>query len=129
MPFDVAADAGVLILGACGKLEPEPGAAGLFAALPGAAPLLAGAGATPPGAETSAAARSKLGANAAVLPALAGRVGAAGIALEFAPAAPPGGPAMAPAASAWAAAKGSVFTAGGDPKAVSAGGDAGTGGG
>jgi hypothetical protein len=130
VPADVAADASVRILDACGTLEPEPGTAGLLAALPGALALAAEAGATPPGAETSPAARSKLGASAAVLPALAGRVGAAGIALGFAPAAPAGGPAMAPAASATcAAAKRSVFTAGGDPKAVSAGGDAGTGGG
>lgn len=125
--FDVAADASVRILGASGILKPEPGTAGLLAALPGALPLPAGPGAMPPGAETTAAARSKLGAKAAVLPALAGRVGAAGIALGFAPAAPAGGPAMAPAACA--VAKSSVFMAGGKPKGVSAGGDTGAGGG
>src|SRR5258708_28209472 len=138
---DVAADASVRILGASGTLKPEPGTAGPLAALPGALallPLPAEPGASPPGAEAGAAARSKLGAKAAVLPALAVKVGAAGIGWGSAPAAPPGGAVTAPggapvAAAAWAAAKRSVFPVGGGEKAgggkeaVSADGDADTG--
>jgi hypothetical protein len=153
---DVAADASVRMPGACGTLKPEPGTAGPLRELPDASPLPAKllpaeAGASPRGAETGAAASSKLGATTA-LSALAVEVGAAGIALGSAPAAPggeaavvpaataggaavvPAAPAgaavMAPAASAvWAAAKRSVFTADGAVEGVSAGGDAGTGGG
>jgi len=135
MRLDVAVDTGDPMVGACGTLKPGPGAAGLLTALPGAAPLpAAGAllpvtSAPPPGAETDAAARLRLGANAPVPPALAGRVGAAGIVLGAAPGAPPGEPVVAPAApAAWAAAKSSAFTAGRGAKG-SAGKDAGTGGG
>ena len=164
VPADVAADASVRMLGAGGLLEPEPGTAGLLAALTPASPLPAGpplpaepiptepipaavctsplaaavgatllpapVGATPSGAETGAAARSKWGAKTAVLPASAVAPGVVGFALGSAPAAPAGRPGMAPAASAaWAAAKRSVFTAGGEPEGASPGGDAGTGGG